>query len=204
MHSFIWHRPFVFDQSFCLKLYAAMTTASFSYRAISIWLSILILAFEGLDAIPTTDGLYSEFQTTEGTFYAQLDFDKAPMTVANFVGLAEGSRPWVDFNTGAVSNAPFYNGLLIPRAEAGFVIQMGSPSNTLSGGPGYSFSDEIHPDLRHASAGILSMANSGADTNGSQFFITLNAASSSSRSMRPLLWITSMPSSVTSWKEWMW
>lgn len=127
-------------------------------------------------AAPTADGLYARFNSSEGTFYAQLHFDKVPMTVANFVGLAEGSQAWVNFNTGAVATTPFYDGLRIPRAEPGFVIQMGSPSNTLSGDPGYKISDEFHPDLFHDAAGVLSMANSGGDTNGSQFFITLGAA----------------------------
>lgn len=129
-----------------------------------------------LMAASTADGLYARFNSSEGTFYAQLHFDKVPMTVANFVGLAEGSQAWVNFNTGAVATTPFYDGLRIPRAEPGFVIQMSSPSNTLSGDPGYKISDEFHPDLFHDAAGVLSMANSGGDTNGSQFFITLGAA----------------------------
>jgi len=121
------------------------------------------------------DGLYATFNTTVGEFTVQLDFDKVPMTVANFVGLAEGSRPWVNFKTGQVSTKPFYDGLEIPRVVSGFVIQAGSPNNTTGGGPGYRFSDEFHPMLNHNTAGTLSMANSGSDTNGSQFFITLAA-----------------------------
>lgn len=158
-------------------MYAIMMNSPFKFRTICTWINLLILAVQPLRATPTDNGLYAKIQTSQGTFYAQLDYDKAPMTVANFVGLADGSRPWIDFNSGAISNAPFYDGLLIPRAEAGFVIQMGSPSNTLSGDAGYRFSDEFHPDLTHATAGILSMANSGPDTNGSQFFITLAATS---------------------------
>jgi cyclophilin family peptidyl-prolyl cis-trans isomerase len=137
-----------------------------------ILLSVLFAST--LAATPTADGLYARIQTTEGTFYAQLDYDKAPQTVANFVGLATGAQAWINPVNGAVSNDPYYDGLLIPRAEAGFVIQMGSPTNTLGGGPGYRFQDEFHRDLIHDSEGILSMANSGINTNGSQFFITLN------------------------------
>ncbi|MFW2479560.1 MAG: peptidylprolyl isomerase [Lentimonas sp.] len=152
-----------------------MTTPYFRFKTVYPWISLLMLALQPLRAVPTADGLYAKVETTAGTFYARLEFELAPMTVANFVGLAEGSRPWIDNNTGAISNAPYYDGLLIPRAEAGFVIQMGSPTNTLSGGPGYSFCDEFHYGLSHSTAGVLSMANSGADTNGSQFFITLAA-----------------------------
>ncbi|MGJ8652592.1 MAG: peptidylprolyl isomerase [Opitutaceae bacterium] len=143
----------------------------------SLWLLCAFVAHT-LNAQPTADGLYAAIQTSEGTFYAQLDYDKAPLTVANFVGLATGEKSWIDPINGAVSNAPFYNGLLIPRVEPGFVIQMGSPFNTTSGGPGYNFPDEFHIDLLHDAAGILSMANSSINTNGSQFFITLGAFSS--------------------------
>lgn len=136
---------------------------------------LLFVLVSCLNAAPTEDGLYAEIQTSEGTFYAELAYDKAPITVANFVGLATGTLPWIDPTTAGVSNDPYFDGLLIPRAEPGFVIQMGSPTNTLSGGPGYRFQDEFHPDLNHDAAGILSMANSGPNTNGGQFFVTLDA-----------------------------
>ncbi len=154
-----------------------MLTTPLCYRALCAWIFALILATQVLRAAPTADGLYAEVQTSEGTFYAQLHYDIVPLTVANFVGLATGAQSWVDPASGKVSNEPFYNGLLIPRAEPGFVIQMGSPINTLTGGPGYRFSDEFHPDLVHDAAGMLSMANSGPNTNSSQFFITLGATS---------------------------
>ena len=146
------------------------------------FVAILSFLLPGLaPAVPSADGLYATFQTTEGTFTIELAFEKAPMTVANFVGLAEGSRAWVDFEKGQASTEPFFDGLKIPRADPGFVIQMGSPDNTVGGGPGYRFGDEFHPDLTHAGPGIVSMANSGANTNGSQFFITLAAATSLDR-----------------------
>jgi len=127
-------------------------------------------------AAPSSNGLYATFKTTEGDFVIDLAFEQAPITVANFVGLAEGSRGWVDFDTGRTSFEPFYDGRKIPRAEPGFVIQMGSPLDTTAGGPGYQIPDEFHPDQRHDSAGTLSMANSGsAGTGGSQIFITLDA-----------------------------
>jgi len=138
---------------------------------------VCCLLAEKAPAVPAADGLYATFETTEGEFVIQLEFEKVPTTVANFVGLAAGTRAWVDFQTGHATTEPFYDGLRIPRAEPGFVIQMGSPTNTTSGGPGYAFNDEIHPDLRHDAAGVVSMANSGADSNGSQFFITLDANS---------------------------
>lgn len=127
--------------------------------------------------VPAADGLYATFKTNRGDFVAQLDFDKVPMTVANFVGLAEGSRSWIDFKTGAVTQRPFYNGITFHRVITGFMIQGGSPNGQGTDGPGYQFSDEFHPQLRHSGEGILSMANSGPDSNGSQFFITLGATS---------------------------
>ena len=119
------------------------------------------------------DGLFAVFQTNRGTFTAQLDYDKAPATVANFVGLVEGTRGWLDVTTGALRRQPFYSGITFHRVIPGFMIQAGSPNGQGTDGPGYTFGDEFHPLLRHDAAGVLSMANSGADSNGSQFFITL-------------------------------
>ncbi len=117
--------------------------------------------------------LHAHFTTSEGDFTIQLFDDKAPQTVANFVGLAEGTKDWTDPKSGQKVKRPFYNGLVFHRVIDGFMIQGGDPLGTGTGGPGYKFADEFHPALRHTKAGILSMANAGPNTNGSQFFITL-------------------------------
>jgi len=117
--------------------------------------------------------LHAHFMTSEGNFTIRLFDDKTPKTVANFVELAEGTREWTDPKTGEKVKRPFYDGLAFHRIIQGFMIQGGCPLGTGTGGPGYKFADEFHPTLRHTKAGILSMANAGPGTNGSQFFITL-------------------------------
>ena len=97
------------------------------------------------------------------------------MTVANFVGLAAGTKEWTDPKSGQKVTRPYYNGLVFHRVIEGFMIQGGDPLGTGTGGPGYKFADEFSPKARHSKAGILSMANSGPHTNGGQFFITLAA-----------------------------
>ena len=112
-----------------------------------------------------------------GVFRIDLHHETAPRTVANFVGLATGERAWVDPETGAVmEDTPYYDGLLFHRLIHSFVIQGGDPLGTGGGGPGYVFQDEFNPSLRHDGRYVVSMANSGVNSNGSQFFITLAAA----------------------------
>jgi peptidyl-prolyl cis-trans isomerase A (cyclophilin A) len=116
---------------------------------------------------------FAKFSTSEGDFKARLFDDKAPKTVANFVGLAEGTKEFTDPKSRTKVTRPFYNGLIFHRVIDGFMIQGGCPMGTGMGGPGYQFADEFGPGLRHDREGLLSMANSGPNTNGSQFFITL-------------------------------
>ena len=118
--------------------------------------------------------VHAEFATTEGSFKVRLFDQEVPDTVANFVGLAEGTKEWTHPGTQQkMTNTPFYDGIVFHRVIDGFMIQGGDPLGQGYGGPGYKFADEFHPALRHSKAGILSMANSGPNTNGSQFFITL-------------------------------
>ena len=117
--------------------------------------------------------LYAHFTTSLGTFTAQLFEDLVPATVANFTGLAAGTKEWTDPRTGRKSSANYYDGTIFHRVIDGFMIQGGDPLGQGTGGPGYKFADEFTPKLRHDRAGLLSMANSGPNTNGGQFFITL-------------------------------
>ncbi|PZD79545.1 peptidylprolyl isomerase [Mesonia sp. K7] len=116
------------------------------------------------------DGLYAEFVTNKGTFVAQLYHDKTPLTVANFVALAEGTHPLADTT---YKGKKYYNGLTFHRVISNFMIQGGDPEGTGAGGPGYKFPDEFDESLKHSKKGLLSMANAGPGTNGSQFFVTL-------------------------------
>ena len=119
--------------------------------------------------------LYATLKTSMGDIVIQLFEDKAPKTVANFIELATGVKEWTDPKTKEKVKRPLYNGTIFHRVIPGFMIQGGDPRGNGTGGPGYRFEDEFHPDLRHNKAGILSMANAGPNTNGSQFFITHQA-----------------------------
>jgi peptidyl-prolyl cis-trans isomerase A (cyclophilin A) len=109
--------------------------------------------------------IYAAFDTSEGSFKVKLFSDQAPLTVQNFVSLAEGTK----------TGKPFYDGTVFHRVIPNFMIQGGDPEGTGRGGPGYKFADEFHKDLNHSKAGLLSMANAGPGTNGSQFFVTVAA-----------------------------
>jgi peptidyl-prolyl cis-trans isomerase A (cyclophilin A) len=117
--------------------------------------------------------VHAQFTTTAGNFTVRLFDEEAPKTVANFIGLAEGTKEWTDPRSNTRVKQPYYDGVIFHRVIDGFMIQGGDPLGQGIGGPGYSFADEFHPNLRHDKPGMLSMANRGPNTNGGQFFITL-------------------------------
>ncbi len=132
--------------------------------ALLLVVGLVLRAAPGLPPLP--EGLYAEIGTPHGPVTCELFFTQAPLTVASFVGLAEGTL-------GPQPRKPFFDGLKFHRVVVDFVVQGGDPLGTGEGGPGYAFPDEFAPGLRHDAAGVLSMANDGPDTNGSQFFLTL-------------------------------
>jgi peptidyl-prolyl cis-trans isomerase A (cyclophilin A) len=126
---------------------------------------------------PLKRGTYAHFETSLGTFTAQLETQLAPKTVANFIALAQGTKEWKDPKTGeALTGKPFYDGLVFHRVVERVLIQSGDPTGTGPGGPGYMIADEFSPQLRYDSGGILGMGNRGQpNSGGSQFFVTLTA-----------------------------
>lgn len=118
-------------------------------------------------------GIFADFNTSMGSFTCKLYYARAPKATANFIGLATGARPWVDLPTGQYRTNEFYNGTKFHRVISNFMIQGGSPNGQGTDGPGYAFQDEFDPTLRHDQGGVLSMANSGPNSNGAQFFVTV-------------------------------
>lgn len=125
-------------------------------------------------AVPTADGLYARFTTSMGTFYCQLRYNLVPRTVGTFVSLTEGDKDWLDHSQARIVRRPFYDGLTFHRVIANGIIQSGSPNGTGSDDAGYRFKDEFNPALTHSQPGVLAMANSGTNSNGSQFYITVS------------------------------
>lgn len=153
-------------------------------KIIWIYLAALIITIFSLHGeaktkkeVSTTKGkeMIAVFETSVGTFKVKLFHDKAPKTVENFIGLAEGTKEWTDPKTEKQIKKPFYDGLKFHRVIPNFMIQGGCPLGTGTGGPGYRFADEFNPSLKHDKPGYLSMANAGPNTNGSQFFVTVAA-----------------------------
>lgn len=125
---------------------------------------------------PGAGQLYARFVTSMGNIVVRLEEQRCPNTVKNFVGLATGTQEWTDPSTGqSAAGRPLYSGTIFHRVIPDFMIQGGCPLGRGTGNPGYRFADEFHPELRHDRAGVLSMANSGPNTNGCQFFITERA-----------------------------
>ena len=134
----------------------------------SVVFASLVVPASAQDTYP--DGLYAEMHTSKGLIVLRLAYEESPLMVVNFVGLAEGTK-----ESNKPLGTPFYDGLTFHRVVPNFMIQGGDPEGSGRGGPGYSFPDQINPALRHDGPGVLSMANAGPNTNGSQFFITHKA-----------------------------
>ena len=148
------------------------TKSLFATTLSVITIAIFSMSTKAADS-KLADGLYAEFDTSKGKIVCQLEFEKTPLTVANFVGLAEGTKNYSrDGSAPKKQDKPYYDGLAFHRVIPNFMVQGGCPQGRGTGGPGYKFKDECLPELKHAGPGILSMANAGPVSNGSQFFIT--------------------------------
>jgi peptidyl-prolyl cis-trans isomerase A (cyclophilin A) len=132
-----------------------------------------VLGLSTLIALGQSNGIFADFTTSMGSFTCQLDYTNAPRTTANFIGLATGQRAWLDLPSGRARTNAFYNGLTFHRVIAGFMDQGGSPNGQGTDGPGYAFTDEFSPSLVFDGFGVLAMANSGPNSDGAQFFITV-------------------------------
>ena len=151
-----------------------MNNACFRRVAAQLVLAAVFLVFTFRVSAQYTNGIYAEFNTSMGSYTCALYYAQAPKAVANFIGLATGQRAWLDLPSGVVKTNPFYNGTTFHRVIAGFMNQGGSPNGLGTDGPGYSFVDEFTNTLRFDSFGVLAMANSGPDSNGSQYFVTVS------------------------------
>jgi peptidyl-prolyl cis-trans isomerase A (cyclophilin A) len=144
-----------------------------SYPEFRRWWFLFIFVVVGVRASAQTNGIFADFTTSLGSFTCQLSYSNAPKAVANFIGLATGQRPWLDTATGEVRTNAFYDGLSFHRVISNFVDQAGSPNGLGTDGPGYAVVDEFNSLLNFNTPWILAMANSGPDSNGSQFFVTV-------------------------------
>jgi cyclophilin family peptidyl-prolyl cis-trans isomerase len=152
----------------------------FSRRILAAPVLLVTLLFSAAkSSAQYTNGIYAEFNTSMGSFTCTLYYAESPKAVASFIGLATGQRTWLDLPAGIARTNPFYNGLTFHRVITNFVIQAGSPNGLGTDGPGYAFVDEITNTLQFNKFGVLAMANSGPDSNGSQFFVLATNASPS-------------------------